>query len=94
MVALAGPVLVTLTSALVVTEEVAVEALFEGSGSLVDDETVAVFDTLPPPGVDDAVRTTIENAAEAPAGSVAMLQVIVPVEPAVGVVQAKVGPLA
>src|SRR5438128_9206397 len=45
--AVAGPVLVTLRSAPVVTGSVVVELLFPGFVSVVDDVTVAVFEMLP-----------------------------------------------
>ena len=63
-----------------------------GFGSTVVVLMLAVFDALPPAGVDAAVHSTSENVAEAPAGSVAMVQVIVPVAPGAGVAQLNVGP--
>ena len=85
--------LVTLTSALVVTVAVVVEELLSGFASTVVVPMLAVFDALPPAGVDAAVRSTSENVAEAPAGSVAMVQVMVPVAPGAGVAQANVRPV-
>ena len=67
------------------------ELLFDGTGSVVVEVTVAVLVIVPVVPAD--TFTTIENVADAPAGSVAIVQVIVPVPPAAGVVHAKVGPV-
>ena len=61
-------------------------------GSLVEDETVAVFVTTSPAATSAATRTTIVNVADAPEFKVATVHVAVPDPPLAGVVQANVGP--
>jgi len=90
----AGPleVLAMLRSAATAeTVAVVLALLFPGIESGVELLTVAVLVIVPV--VPDDTFTTIENVADAPAGSVAIVHVIVPVAPAGGVVHAKVGPV-
>ena len=89
----AGPLLVTLRSALVATVAVVVELLLPLFGSLVAADTLAVLATLLPFGADGVMRMTNENAADPPAGNEPRLQEIVPVPPTAGVEQMKAGPL-
>ena len=72
------------------TAVVVEEWLFAGTGSLVAEVTVAVLPSAAFGSSD--VFTTSENVAVAVDGSEAMLQLTVPVAPAAGVVQVKVGP--
>jgi hypothetical protein len=71
---------------------VVVAVLFPAAGSAVVVATLAVFATLLPLGVEDASRSTIENVADAPGAKVAIVHVIVPVAPTLGLPQVKAGP--
>jgi hypothetical protein len=80
-------VFVTVTSALCVTK-LAAEALLV----LVAEVTVAVLVTVVKAGVLGDTRTTTVKLAESPKGSVAIVPVIVPVPPTVGLVKLKASP--
>ena len=70
-----------------VTVVVAVAELFAGFVSLVEDETVAVFDRIVPPEVQVPTLTTSVNCALTPFASEAVEHEIVPPEPTAGVIQ-------
>ena len=55
--------------------------------------TLAVFEIDAPPSADAFAVATTVNVALAPAASVAMVPVIVPVPPLAGLVSTKVGPV-
>ena len=84
----AGPVLVTLTSALTVTVADVVEVLFEGVGSAVVEVTVAVSLIVVPDAVAGEIFTVSAKVAVVPGARDAMLQ-----DTVAPVVQAKVGPV-
>lgn len=67
--------------------------MFAALGSVVVEDTFAVFDTLLPLGADAATRITKEKTAELAAGIAAKVHEIVPPAPAAGVLHVKVGPL-
>jgi hypothetical protein len=68
------------------TVVVAVAELFPGTGSLVEEETVAVFDSTVPPATPAPTLTTSVKA-ELPVPSVPIEQETVPPAPTTGVVQ-------
>jgi hypothetical protein len=70
----------------------AVLLLLFGLVSVVDDETVAVLPTMVPFARDPDAFTTTENEADCPLSKLGMLQVTVPPDPALGVLQLAVGP--
>src|SRR4051812_25770913 len=74
-----------------VTVVVAVALLLPGVGSLVDDDTVAVFETTVPPAVARFTAATRVKIA-LPTGSEPMLHEIVPLPPTAGVVRAQPPP--
>src|SRR5450432_1515309 len=82
--AVAGPVFTIATSADGCAVPVVVLELFPGVGSVVDDVTAAVFDTIVPTGVDEARFTTSVNTAGAAGRSVGSVQVTVPAAPTAG----------
>ena len=69
----------------------AVAVLLALFGSLVEDETVAVFVMTTPSATSGATRTTRRNVADAPEFKVATVHVAVPDPPLAGVAQANVG---
>ena len=72
---------------------VAVLLLFAGFGSVVIELTLAVFEMVVPTGVPWSVVKLNWNVADAPLANEAIVQLIVPVPPAGGVVQVNAGPL-
>lgn len=85
----AGPVLVTDSSALVATVVVAIEVLFALLVSGVAEETIAVLVMTVPNGVAGETWTITVNVAVAPGAIAAMLQ-----ETVAPVVQLKAGPVS
>jgi hypothetical protein len=85
-------VFVMLRSALGCTGVVTLAVLLPELLSGVLLETLAVFVILEPVAVPELTFTTKLKVAVAPAARVALVQVTVPVPPAAGVVQVKVGP--
>lgn len=88
----AGPLFVTTTSDVTATEVFVVALLFERFGSVSLVEAFAVLVIVVPFAVVGFTRTAMLNVAEAPAASSAFVQVIVPVAPTAGFVQANEGP--
>ena len=86
-VMLAGALFVTARSAETETVAFEVALLLPAFGSLVVEEKVAVFEMTVPFGVAALTASVSVNVALAPFASVAVVQVIVPVPPAAGVVQ-------
>ena len=71
---------------------VSVALLFPGTGSVVVLVTVTVLLRTVPSAVVASTFTMSVNVTDIPAGSVAMLQLTVPVPPTAGVLQVKAGP--
>src|SRR5207244_5774029 len=87
------PVMVMPTTADATTGVVTVAVLLFELLSCVLLDTVAVLTMFEPLGVLALTWTTMVNVAEAPAANVASVPVIVPVPPAGGLLNVKVGPL-
>ena len=87
-----GPTLVTLISACVEMDVVAVAVLLRRLISVVTVETAAVLLMVSPLVVLDSDCTTTVKLAEAPEASVAMVPLMVPVPPTAGLVMVNAGP--
>src|SRR5262245_16092341 len=88
------PVLVTARSARVTTPVGTVAWLLSGLGSVVVLPAVAVLLMVEPACAPALTMTTSRKVALAPAGSVALVALTVPVPPTGGVVSVNAGPIA